>query len=355
MSITGKKKPLILIVDDVELNRFLLGNIIEDMGYEFAMAENGVEALRIFTEQKPQLVLMDVSMPEMDGFDFCKVVKSDPLLREVPLIFISAHDAPGSIIRGFELGCEDYITKPFVPEIVKARVDLHLHYYESIHKLQEQNRKLHASLNEQLNQIELEKKAVLYGLANVVRKNSGYAEKHMERVAYNCRMMAQALQLSNDFDREISNSYIDTIELTAPLCDVGNVVVPMEILQKEGKLTQEEMAIMQTHTTFGAELLQDIANSGDQNAFMQMSVEIAQNHHENWDGSGYPAGKSGNDIPLSAQIVALISAYCALTEDRKYRPAYTPEEAVEILALGSGIKFNEKIYSVCRKIARQFH
>lgn len=353
MDMYGKKTPLVLIVDDVEMNRFLLGNIIEDMGYDYVMAENGVEALQIFAERHPQLILLDISMPEMDGYDFCKVVKGDPILRDVPIIFISAHDSAESVVKGFELGCEDYITKPFMPEVVKARVSMHLNFYETNHELREQNRKLLASLNEQLKQMEMEKKSVLYGLANVVRKNSGYAEKHMERLAYNCRIMAQAMQLSNDFDKVISNNYIETIELAAPLCDVGNVAVPMEILQKEGKLTAGEWDIMHTHTTFGAQLLQDIANSGDYNDFMRMSIEIAQNHHENWDGSGYPAGRAGDDIPLAAQIVSLVSAYCALTEQRKYRAAYTGEEALNILQEDAGVKFNVKIYDICRKISRQ--
>ena len=355
MDMYSKKKPLILIVDDVEMNRFLLGNIIEDMGYDYMMAENGVEALKAFAEKPPQLVLLDISMPEMDGYDFCKVVKSAPTLRDVPIIFISAHDSTESIVKGFELGCEDYITKPFIPEVVKARVGMHLHFYESNCELREQNRKLTASLSKQLTQIESEKKRVLYGLANVVRKNSGYAEKHMERLAYNCRMLAQAMQLSNEYGKEISDSYIDTIELAAPLCDVGNVVVPMEILQKEGALSPREWEIMHTHTTFGAQLLQDIANSGDYNEYMKMSVEIAQNHHENWNGSGYPAGKEGDQIPLAAQIVSLVSAYCALTEARIYREAYTGEEALAILQGDVGIKFNEKLFGICRKIARQLH
>ncbi len=353
MDLHSKKKPLILIVDDVEMNRFLLGNIIEDMGYEYVMAENGLEALHIFHERNPQLVLLDISMPEMDGYEFCKIVKVNPNTRDVPIIFISAHDAAQAIVKGFNLGGDDYITKPFIPEVVKARVTMHLGFYAAHNELKEHNRKLHASVNEQLQQMELEKKSVLYGLANVVRKNSGYAEQHMEKLGHNCRVLAQAMQFSHHFERIVSDTYIETIEMAAPLCDVGNITVPMEILQKEGVLTSEEMKIMQTHTTFGGELLQDIANCSDYNDFMRMAIEIAQSHHENWDGSGYPAGKSGNEIPLSAQIVALISAYCALTESRKYRDAYTKEEALDILEKDVGVKFSEHLFQVCRKISRQ--
>lgn len=349
-----KNKSLILIVDDVEINRFLLGNIIEDMGHEYVMAENGLEALHIFHERNPRLVLLDISMPEMDGYEFCKIIKANPHTRDVPVIFISAHDAASSIVKGFNMGGDDYITKPFIPEVVKARVKMHLGFYAAHNELKEHNRKLHASVNEQLQQMELEKKSVLYGLANVVRKNSCYAELHMEKLGYNCRVLAQAMQFSPHYERVVSDTYIETIELAAPLCDVGNVTVPMEILQKDGLLTEQEMEIMKTHTTFGGQLLQDIANCSDYNDFMMMSVEIAQNHHENWDGSGYPAGKAGNEIPLSAQIVALISAYCALTEPRKYREAYSKEEALDILEKDVGVKFSEHLFRICRKVSRQF-
>ncbi len=350
---TGRETVNILIVDDVEVNRFILRNIIMDMGYQPVLAENGLQALKLFPRYKPRLVLLDVAMPEMNGYELCKILKADAEFRDVPIIFISAYDDEKDIVKGFDSGGEDYITKPFIPEEIKARVGLHLRLYESNRSLAENNRRLQTLINEQVRQIEQEKKRVLYALANVARENSYYAEGHMERLQYNCRILASAMQLSSLYEQVISDSYIDSIELSVPLCDVGNVAIPMEILKKKGALTEEEMRIMRGHTTIGAKILEDIKVSGDYNDFIQMSAEIALSHHENWDGSGYPNGKSSNDIPLSAQIVALVSGYCALTEKRTYREAYDREKALEIMQDDADVKYNPDIFKIFRKISRQ--
>lgn len=349
-----KESGRVLIVDDVEVNRFVLRNIIEEMGYQPILAENGVEALNILQGCLPDLILLDISMPEMDGFELARIVKNDVNAREIPIIFISAYDEVDEIVKGFEIGAEDYITKPFIPEVVKARAGVHLKFHETKSSLKETNRRLQASLSNQLKQIEQEKKSVLYALANLARSNSMYEESYIERLQYNCRVVAQAMQIAGVYEDLISDTFIDTIEIAAPLCDLGNVAVPKAILQKKRMpLTDDERAIIQTHTTVGAKILQDIALSRDYNDFVEMAMDIAHYHHENWDGSGYPTGKSGEDIPLSAQIVALVSVYCALTADRAYRVSYTKEEAFRILEADVGVKFNPDIYGVCRKIYRQ--
>ncbi len=349
----ANKEGRVLIVDDVEVNRFVLRNIIAEMGYQPMLAENGVQALKIIQRCLPDLILLDISMPEMDGFEFAQVVKGDVNARDIPIIFISAYDEVDEIVKGFELGAEDYITKPFIPEVVKARAGVQLKFHETKNSLQETNRRLQASLSNQLRQIEQEKKSVLYALANLARSNSMYEEKYIERLQYNCRVVAQAMQIAGVYEDIISDTFIDTIEIAAPLCDLGNVAVPKDILQKKVLLTEEERDVIQTHTTVGAKILQDIALSRDYNDFVEMAMDIAHYHHENWDGSGYPAGKAGDQIPLSAQIVALVSVYCALTADRAYRVSYTKEEAFRMLEADVGIKFNPDIYGVCRKIYRQ--
>lgn len=354
-SITTTDVPRILIVDDVKANRFVLKNIIADMGYEPVLAENGVQALKIFQVCNPQLILLDVSMPEMNGYEFCGIMKNNPTTRDIPIIFISAFDEPQDIIKGFNVGGEDYITKPFIPEVVKARVGVHLKLSEANKAMMENNRKLQTLINEQLKQIEMEKKNVLYALAHVARENSCYEDGHMERLSYNCRILTQAMQLSPLYEQLISDTYVETIELSAPLCDVGNVAIPMEILMKDDDLDDDERKVMQTHTTIGAKLLKDIRTAGDYNDFIKMSVDVAHYHHENWDGSGYPEGIAGNEIPLSAQIVALVSCYCALTEKRIYRDAYSREDALKELQQEVGIKFNPDIYDIYTRISRQLH
>ena len=194
---------------------------------------------------------------------------------------------------------------------------------------------------------------MLYALARVARKNSYYEEDHLDRLSYNCKILAQAMQLSEEYEQQISDSFIEMIELAAPLSDVGNVAIPRDILQKGSDLTEEEQAIMQMHTTVGADMLRELYTTNDYNDFMQMSIDIAQNHHENWDGSGYPGGRCRNEIPLSAQIVSLISVFCALTEERVYRDSYMQDQALAMMEADAGIKYNERMFQICKKISRQ--
>jgi putative two-component system response regulator len=348
-----KEKLKILIVDDVESNRFVLRDIVSEMGYQPILAENGEQAFKIVEHFQMQLIILDISMPVMDGYEFCERMKSSPETRDIPIIFISAFDNPKDIVKGFELGGEDYITKPFIPEVVKARVGVHLRLYEANRDLVEINRKLQVSVNEQVKQIEMEKKNILYALLRIARENACYDEQHMEKISYNCRILAEAMQLSTNYGDMISDTYIDTIELSAPLCDLGNLTVPASVLQKDTDLDEEETKIMQEHTTNGAKILTDIQRSGDYNTFLEMSIEIANFHHENWDGTGYPEGRKGGDIPLSAQIVYIISEYCALMEKRTYRGACCNEDALKEMEKDVGVKFNPDIFQILCKISRQ--
>lgn len=343
----------ILIIDDVEANRFVLRNIIADMGHQPVLAENGIQGLKIMERIVPDLILLDISMPEMDGFELADILKQDIKRRHIPIIFISAMDEPQDIVKGFEAGGADYVTKPFIQEVVKSRVDVHLKMAEMNQDLLESNRRLQASITEQLNQMEAEKKKVLYALLAVARKNACYEEQHMERLQYNCKLLAQAMQLSPKYEHLVSDTFVETIELAAPLCDLGNMAISLDILQKKDKLTPEEIEIVKTHTTIGAQILSDIRGDGDYNDFVDMSYNIALYHHEKWDGTGYPNEISGDEIPLPAQIVALVSTYCALTENRSFRKAFSKEEALELMELVAGVDFNADMFNIYKRIARQ--
>lgn len=347
------RNALVLIVDDVEINREILGEIVSDMGYQTQLAESGIQALERIRERPPNLVLSDISMPEMDGYELCRRLKADVHTRDIPIIFISAFDKTTDIVKGFELGGGDYITKPFIPELVKARVNVHLKLYEATRKVTEANRHLQISVNEQIRQLEQERRGVLYALVGVAVKNSQYDEKYIERMRHNCHILAQSMQLSPLFSDVISDNFVDTVQIAAPLCDIGNIGIPKDILQKKAALTEEERAIMRDHTKIGAKLLGDLKVSNDYNDFMQISMDITHYHHENWDGSGYPEGKQGNEIPLAAQIVAMSSMFCALTEERSFRRSYDKEEALEIMRQEAQQKFNPDIFNIFCKVARQ--
>lgn len=340
----------ILIVDDVEINRMVLEEIIRTMGCEPLLAESGQQALKLASQHHPKLILSDISMPGMDGFELCKSLKENSRTKEIPIIFISAFDEAEDIVKGLKLGGEDYITKPFITEVVQARVAVHLHLYAVKHELMETNRKLQVSVDAQLRQMEEEKKNILYALANIAAKNSGYEQSHTQRLRRNCRILAQGMQLSPKFEDQISDDYIDAIEIAACLCDIGNIGVPKELLRREKDFTQEEIDILHSHTELGAQLLSDLHVNSDYNDYLNISIDISHYHHENWDGSGYPQGLKGEQIPVAAQIVSVMEAYCTLTGEKKY----SRQEALEIMEQEAGIRFNPDIFQICCRISRQF-
>ncbi len=344
---------VILIVDDVETNRVILEEIIKDMGCVPVSAENGVQALEQLERGSPDLVLTDVSMPEMGGHELCRILKESAKTREIPVIFISAFGETEDVIKGFSLGGNDYIVKPFIPEVVQARVKLHLSLHAATLKVSENNRRLQKSVQEQVNQIEQERKNVLYALVGVAAENSFYSHEHIVRLQQNSRILAQSMQFSPLFTDRISDTYIDAIEVAAPLCDIGNIGIPRSVLHKESELSEEEKVLVQSHTQIGAKLLKDLYVTSDFNDFIQISIDVANYHHENWDGSGYPSQLKEEEIPLAAQIVSIVDVFCALTEKRSYRKEYSKEEALQIMSQESGKKFHPEIFKIFHKIARQ--
>lgn len=344
------RKAKILIVDDIETNRIILEEIIKDMGDIPILVESVAQALEMIAETTPQLILTDISMPEMDGYELCRILKKNEMTKEIPVVFISAFDKPEDIVEGFSIGGEDYITKPFIPEVVKARVGVQLRLNEVREQLRETNRHLQASVNEQLEQIKLEEKNILNALANVAAQNAGYDEDYMRRLKQNCRILAQGMQLSPIYEEKISDMQVEIIELAVPLCDVGNIGIPKSLLQKKSELTEEEKATLEKHTDMGAKLLSDLRIHHDYNDLMGIAIDMAKSHHENWDGSGYPEGLRGEKIPLAAQIVSIMDRYCKLTENEEH----SREQALEIMEKEAGIKFNPHIFEICNKISRQF-
>ena len=342
-------KETVLIVDDVESNRFILEEIIQSMGCRPVLAGGGEEALQLLQTFPPQLVLTDISMPGMDGYELCRILKGNEQTRQIPVIFISAFDNPQAIVEGLSYGGEDYITKPFVAEVIKARVNVHLRLNEARRELIEMNRRLKASVDEQLCQMESERKNILFALAGIAAESLGCKEEYLRRLGRNCRILAQGMQLSPIFGDKISDDFIETVELAVPLCDIGNIGVPKEILQKEKPLTEEVTTAMQAHTKIGEKLLKDLYVNHDYSDFIGISADMIRHHHENWDGSGYPDGLIGQEIPLAAQIVSSMARYTELTGDE----ACGREDALAAMEREAGIKINPDIFEICSKISRQ--
>ncbi len=350
MDNTGKseKIPHILIVDDVETNLFILENMIEGMGYIPKCATSAAEAVTLISESLPQLILLDVFMPEMDGYEFCERLKSNPITRDIPIIFISAADSSEDKVRGFKLGAVDYIAKPFEITEVTMRVNNHLKLHEMQQELEMSNRRLHSVISSQARRIEDEQKNILYALAALTEEQD--SADHMENVAYNCRMLAQSLQFSPEFTEEISEGFINTIEVASRLHDIGKLCVPTDQVEE---VRQERRAQVRHHAGQGAEILERVYQNTPENSFLPMAIEIARYHHACWDGSGYPGGISGKEIPLSARIAIVADNYDILTGEGGQEGTYSPEESIQIIRERSGTYFDPDIVDVFVKIKKQ--
>lgn len=346
--------PQILIVDDVETNVMILESIISDMGYTPRCANSASEAMKLIAEKLPQLILLDVFMPEMDGYEFCERLKDNPITRDIPIIFISAADSSQDKERGFKLGAVDYIGKPFDMAEVTMRVKNHLKIYEMQQELERNNRRLHSVISSQARRIEDEQKNILYALATLEQGKDSNVGRHVENVSYNCRLLAQSLQFSPDFTEEISESFINTIEVASRLHDIGNIQAPCNLLLGTEEWNPEEMEIVKCHVERGAEILERVYASTPENSFLPMAIEIARYHHARWDGKGYPSVQ-GKDIPLSARITTILDIYDTMLGKRGYKEPYSREESLQIIEKGSGVLFDPEIANVFFKVQRQFH
>lgn len=343
----------VLIVDDVEYNLVILEEMVKSLGYEARPIDSAKRALAAIHQKLPQLILLDISMPDMDGYEFCEFLKKDVRTREIPIIFISAMDTMEDKKKGFDLGAVDFITKPFELEEVTARVTTHLKIYQMKQEQAETNRRLHKMVNDQIRRIQEEEKNFILALAKLLELQGNTSSIHLRNVAKNCRLLSMSLQFTPKFEKEVSNSFVETIEFAALLHDIGEIGISDRILSKPGALTPEEMEIVKTHSKRGADILQELLEMNSHNECLKMAVDIARYHHERWDGSGYPEGLRGEEIPLVARIAAIVDVYSALVEERCYRPPYSHEESIRIINEGAGTLFDADIIEVFNKVQNQ--
>lgn len=356
MEFEKKKEVKILVVDDVEINLIILEEIILNMGYEAITASSVKQALELMQEEKmlPQVILTDISMPDIDGFAFCSMLKQDPYTKDIPVIFISAMDSSGDLSKGFELGAVDYIAKPFERTEVEMRINTHLKLYTLQRDLEENNRRLSLVVTRQMEKLRLEQKNIMLALARLVENKECVSGNHHSNIAYNSRILAQAMQMSPMYENVITEGFIDTIESSAGLHDIGKILIPDSIILKKGPLTDEESRIMMTHAEIGAKTLMDIYEGMERNDFINMAIDIAHYHHENWDGTGYPSKKRGVEIPLAARIVRLVDVFDSMLDDRAYRKSIPFEEVLAYIENGADTLFDPEIVRVFMMIYRNF-
>ncbi len=351
----GKRR--ILIVDDMPSNIKILNDILRE-DYAVSVATTGAEALEVVRgSARPDLILLDIMMPEMDGYEVCRRLKADPDTHAIPILFVTAMGDVEDETRGLELGGVDYITKPVSPPIVRARVNNHIRL------------KLHQDHLEELvwsrtRELAVTQDATIRSLASLAETRDNETGGHILRTQRYVRALADHLRYRGQFLDRLDDRYIDLLFKSAPLHDVGKVGVPDAILLKPGKLTDEEFTTMKKHTTLGRDAIRRAEDrlEGDTGAsFLRLAREIAYTHHEKWDGSGYPEGLAGQKIPVSGRLMAVADVYDALVTRRIYKPAFPHKQAVEIIRDGLGRHFDPdmclaflEIEETFRDIAMEF-
>lgn len=346
----------ILVVDDVEVNLIILEEIIKNMGYQPLLAQSVKEALKIIEDSDilPRIILSDISMPETDGFTFCSMLKNDPYTKDIPVIFISAMDTASDLSKGFELGAVDYVPKPFDKTEVEMRISTHLKIYSMQKDLEENNRQLNVVVSRQMEKLRIEQKNFMTALAKLVESRENVSNSHYQNILFNSRILAEGMQLYPKFEDQVTDDFIDTIESSAGLHDIGKLLIPDYVLLKNAPLDKEERKIMCTHAELGAKTLIDIYDGVEKNDFIDMAVDIAWYHHECWDGSGYPKGLKGNEIPLSARIVKAVDVFDAMINERRYKKPIPLDKTLEYMQEKAGTVFDPDIIRVFMRIYRNF-
>ncbi|MBR0567210.1 two-component system response regulator [Azoarcus sp. L1K30] len=356
-------RPTILVVDDTPDAIEPIVRCLHDADYRTRIATDGLRALKLVaTEPPPDLILLDVMMPGIDGYEVCRRLKADPATAAIPVIFLTIRTEETDEQLGFDVGAVDYITKPISPPLVHARVRTHLSLKTASDQLHDRNRALEGQIEERTRMISALQDATIMAMASLAETRDEETGNHIRRTQLYVRALATQLQAHPRFAAELTAENIQLMYKSAPLHDIGKIGIPDSILLKPGKLTAEEFEIMKTHTTLGHNAIVTAENlMGVPISFLRYAREIAHSHQEKWDGSGYPQGLAGEAIPLSARLMAVADVYDALISRRVYKPPFPHQKAVDIITTGRGLHFDPDITDAFllltdtfREIARQF-
>jgi putative two-component system response regulator len=323
---TSINKKNILAVDDTPINIDLISEVLSE-DYTISAAINGQMALKSVERQIPDLILLDIMMPDMDGYELCQKFKSNEKTKAIPIIFVSALGQEKNEAKGFQLGAADYIQKPISPAILKARVATHLALADQRHDLELQVQNRTEELNQSNQLLQRSRKEIILRLGQAAEYRDNETGMHVTRMSIYSQLLAKAAGSTDEEAELILNA--------APMHDVGKIGIPDAILLKPGKLTDDEWKIIRNHPNIGAELL---GNSN--NKLMDYAYNAALTHHEKWDGSGYPKGLKGNDIPYIGRVVAIADVFDALNTKRPYKKAWPHEDVIMELKKGRGTHFD---------------
>jgi len=328
----------ILIVDDVIDNIQVAMNILKEDGYNFSYAKNGEDALELLKEQSVDLILLDIMMPGIDGYEVAYRLKKDPRTMDIPIVFVTAKTDVDSLAKAFKFGGVDYITKPYHAEELLARVKNHLELYIAKQVLTQHNltleRKLEKSEERMLSELEQTQKEIIFTLTGLMESFSDETGRHIRRVAKYSKLLAKYHPSLTEEDERL-------LYEAAPMHDIGKLAIPPEILHKQGRLTEEEFQVIKTHTIKGHEFLKN-----NKRKVLKAADIIAYEHHEKWNGKGYPQGLKGEEIHIYGRVVALVDVFDALTHDRVYKEAWSISDAAKYIKEHSGTQFDPEIVNI---------
>lgn len=336
----NKDKPVLLVVDDAINSIRLVNEILKD-DYRIKVATNGAIALTVAQNTRPDIILLDIVMPVMNGYETCRRLKENEAFKDIPVIFLTAKTDEEDEEKGFALGAADYISKPVSPPILAARVKMHLELKRSRDILKDQNQFLDQEIKRRTKDISIIQEASIIAMAALAETRDNETGRHLQRVKLYIKELADYLSQMDKFKHTLTEEKIKLIVQSSPLHDIGKVGIPDRILLKPGPLSSEEYEVMKKHPTLGRDAILCAEKLiGGAETFLSCAREIAYSHHEKWDGTGYPQGLSGENIPLSARLMAVVDVYDALTSRRIYKDAISHEKAVQTIKMDTGKHFD---------------
>ncbi|MDQ1331924.1 MAG: cyclic di-GMP phosphodiesterase [Thermodesulfobacteriota bacterium] len=350
-------KSTILVVDDTPDNLSLMSGLLKDF-YKVKIANNGERALKVATTgTPPDIILLDIMMPVMDGYETCRHLKAAPETKDIPVIFLTAKVEVEDEMRGFELGAVDYITKPISPPVVMARVKTHLELKRVRDFLKNQNEFLEAEVQRRTQEVVAVQEVTILAMASLAETRDNDTGNHIRRTQFYVKALAEKLRHHPRFSNFLNDhKTIDLLFKSTPLHDIGKVGIPDNILLKPGRFTPEEFEIMKTHCALGRDsIIAAERRLGLELPFLTLAKEIAYSHQEKWDGTGYPEGLSGDDIPISGRLMAVADVYDALICRRVYKEGMPHEKAFRIIVEGKGSHFDPDMVDAFTEIADEFN
>ncbi len=348
------KKMQIMVIDDNVTNLHIARKALENL-HDVTLVQTGEKALYLFERFTPDLILLDVDMPGISGFDLIKKIKNlPPPTRDIAVIFLTAVDDTKSEFEGLNLGAVDYITKPLSFPLLQKRVELHLSLVKQQRELHNYSHNLEKMVEAKANVITELQNAIVTVLSNMVERRDGSSAGHLVRTKKYMNLFLHIVKDANIYPEELENINIDLFTQASQLHDVGNMSIPDDILLKPGKLTPAEFEIIKSHTSIGEEAIMYAMSNVQEKRFLEVAATIAGSHHEKWNGSGYPRGLCENEIPIEGRLMAIVDVYDALISGRPYKLPYTHEQSLSILKAGQGTHFDPALLKVFFKTSDIF-